>query len=290
MPNPNIDQLLDELYLIDPSLRGQESQVRTALERLMRQTPSLTLSPTTIQKIQTTMMEQPTSLPRRPLPKMFWAGVPLAIAAVTAGILLIPEKAGPKLATQKNSKVSIISGPAAAFGSFTAAQHVNRSSTTAESTSTKDSAGGAMVLPSIGIVPPSSTVVYSYTGTFAIPQSPVLQRERGFSAGSSIAAGGVVDLSSLSGLRLDYVTATQQTDDGYTVTIDYREGCVSMYKQSASMVDIKSATSIAPDRPVAQTTMSLEKAITVAKAFAGKHGIDLLAYDVPCRRNYRSIK
>lgn len=282
MPNPTIDQLLEELYDLDPTLRTQSDAVRQALERMISTTPTLTLSPHLIQQIQTSMMNQPVSPKRTPVPKTFWAGIPLALAAVTAGVLFLPTPKNSTPSQRSGSKVAIHAGSANAFGSFDGATPVNRTAAGESTSTTKDSAAGAISAPSIGIVPPTATITYSYNKPFTIPQLPVLKRDRGFDSGVGISSGGLANLSTFRGLKLDYANATQQTDDGYSITVDYRDGNISMYKQSGvSVSDKQTLTTLAPGRPVAETTITVVKAVAAAKSFASAHGISLSAYDEP---------
>lgn len=283
MPNPNIDQLLDELYVIDPSLRGHESQVRAALVRLMRQSPSFTLSPTTIQTIQTSMMEQQ-PVEKRKLAWPALIGIPSIAAAVVAGFLLYPKSPTPN-SSGSSKGVTITAKGSSAFGAFVDGTRVNANRNalaTSESdvaTPTKDS-GAGMILPS------GASASFVYADQITIPQLPVLQRTKGFSSNASLSAGGLLNLGTIDGLRVDTLSASQQTADGYYVSIDYRDGNVSMYKNSGlfkSMAEPavlgtrEGVSSVAPD----VSTMSKTSAVSAAKTFAQTHGISTAGYADP---------
>jgi hypothetical protein len=142
----------------------------------------------------------------------------------------------------------------------------------------------------IGISVLNTTATYSYDGSISIPNFPVLQRVKGLSGASGITAGGLLSLDSFGGLRVDSATATQTTDDGYTIMVDYREGTVSMYKNSGvsrvypmiepAVLGTKEGISSTP-APSIQESISTTEAITKAKQFADRHGIPVGNYGAP---------
>lgn len=59
MNRPDIQQILEELYAVDPSLRAQESQLRSLLEKMLRARPDVKIDQAFAQNLKRTLLSTP---------------------------------------------------------------------------------------------------------------------------------------------------------------------------------------------------------------------------------------
>lgn len=278
----SLQSLLDELYQLDPSLRQHEPRLRVVLEKLLLAQPHFSPSPDTLYQLKQKLMTEPRPAMNRRAP--LFAIPAIAIVAVVIYVATQQSPQQTNTPPARSSAISIDTTKENAFGDFLTGQ---RQSTTTTTSSDKESSGaGDSATSSSLIARPADFVSYTYsiTGEYSLPTLAVLKRQKGLSGGSSLSASSLFSTSSFSGLRLDSVTASQTTDDGYSVSIDYRDGLVSIYRQSS----LSSKDLIAETRPSgtstsesSMTTVSDETALSVAKKFLSDHKISVDGYDQP---------
>jgi len=278
---PSLQSLLDELYQLDPSLRQQEPRLRVILEKLLVAQPHFTPSPDTLYQLKQKLMTEPRPTMNRRAP--LFAIPALALVAVVVYVATQQSPQQTNTPSTKSSAVSIDTTKENAFGNFLAGQRQSTATTVSDK---ETSAAGDSDTSSSLIARPADFVSYTYsiTGEYSLPTLAVLKRQKGLSGGSSLSASSLFSTSSFSGLRLDAVTASQTTDDGYSVSIDYRDGLISIYRQSS----LSSKDLIAETRPSGTstsegsvTTVSDETALSVAKKFLSDHKISVDGYDQP---------
>lgn len=167
---------------------------------------------------------------------------------------------------------------AVAFGDFSTGSIQGKMSTP-----TTDSATGAGGTAGLAIRPTiaGSGTIFRYAGQLPdLPNLPVLRRDpvidrTAFVASLEQTMGAIIHLKQFTDLRGQMVTLTERTADGYTVTIDFTRGSVSLYKQAAA-TDLKmlSATAGGTNAPAAKAITD-DQVISVARQFLGDHGVSL---------------
>lgn len=234
----------------------------------------------------------------------------VGVGLVIAVVLLFREQETPST-TQRRQAVHVENVRASAFGSFADASPTSAPSFDTSTAGLRQAAdattGEGSTEPGVVTVMPEpapeeiiSTVYVLPDGPIAIPSLPVLKRDATSAAaaltqtlrGSSFAG---LSLSEFSDLEIDSLTASEQREGGYAISIEPRAGTVSLYRNWAfggepvPMVKTfaeERAALLAPDDPglTVADLPSDETLIGAANGFLDRYGIDRSAYSAPVVR------
>ncbi|MBI2984310.1 MAG: hypothetical protein HYY50_01675 [Candidatus Kerfeldbacteria bacterium] len=308
--DPHIRQLLEEIYQSQPALRQQEPQLAAWLEQFMVARPTVQLTPDFRQQLRQKLLAAARSTSQPPslstdswfMPK--WI-IPAAATAVIIAVaipltnLLMP-KAPP---TTTGPGVTIATVGADAFGSLASATKQSLSATSPtggaaerrsatapvtadDSTGLGTGVGTTIVEP----VPPESVKRYEfiYDGPIAIPDLPILMRQATLRAGT---VTGLIDDVGLIGsepfrsYQPQYLTVAQSVADGLTLSIDYVNGSISLYRNQTVALD--RGISVGVESPVSLEQVQLaslppdDELITVANRFLDQYGISRQGFGQP---------
>lgn len=277
----SVDDYIQELIDHDPSLLQRQDEARKIVADIIQQRPQTTLSSTHFDHVRTLLMQQPL-----PSTHQSFRWLPLALAVPVMAVLVIVV--WPTIRPSKNvvstSGVNIQLAGSNAFGllagvstSSIRTSNVNQPAAQDVQTST---AAGADASAKLGSIDGEYRFpVFTYAADTAIPQRQVLQRVKTLSGvvegiGS---AGGLLDLKTFSDVRTDNITWSQQTADGYTISVDVRQGVISLYRNAG---DVRIAT---PERAVSAAVgdVTEEQAVTIAADFLQRHHIDISGLGQP---------
>lgn len=273
----NIRELLNELYADDPSLRAREAELVTLIMTLRSAKPSQPIDAKFKAQLRAALLVKSTA-PRSTMTPwvraLTWTA-PIAAVAVVAVIVAqnVPTTKTPQT---DGTKLVITNESRDAFGKL--------AFTTAESTSRPQSGGGVETAPddkmTIMPAPDYRVTVFSAPDDWTIPQLPVLRRSMELGRGlTSILDGLDLDLVSLTAMKnvqLDYLTLSEQAEDGYSITVDRLSGQLSLSKKYSRDMTVKE---LAPGAPLPADDVI----ITAANTFLKKYGIatnDLAAPEI----------
>ncbi len=286
MPH-SAESFLRELYTLDPSLRARDQELQQTVALLLAQRPHITPNELFIEQLHTKIMEQPIKNPSTT--SFRWMPL-LAIPALAAIALVVYPYLTPSTATKTDDAVTVTQARGQAFGVLTS-QNVTNSRSSATPSATKDmsatpvngeveSGSGTSALP---MDLSYAMAVYTYGGTITIPHLDVLKRNKtlGGLPSADGASVSLLDLGSFSGLRTDQMTWSQRTADGYTITVDGREGTINIYRDSGmvrALSDVASPDGTVSSGSASTATVTDTQAIRIAGSFLTKHGISTESY------------
>ena len=256
---------LTELYEIDPSLQEHEAELIHLIETLLKHNPKIAIDQQFVQQLRTKLQDRASTLSSShsffsflTMPKYS-----LAIIGALAGILVT----GPTVYYMTNSNTALPqatneeaqdlfafrASEAAdkAFGTLSATEPGLGSGNPATISARPQSGGGG---PAYGMAggggdmavdgkmiapyPPEGITQLNYVykgGDFAMPtgEVTVYKRVRGNLnlpgvSGLASADLGILNLSAFPGLKIDSLTAYQDTKNGYMISLNMRDGSMSV--------------------------------------------------------------
>lgn len=311
---PNITQILDDLYEVDPSLREHEARLRPLILELIEVRSDLAINPAFRSRLRAMLMEKISHQHvAKPSFGFFFAGrsmytmasVLVLILVVAASVMII-NRGGDQVAFEQD----ITKTKDEAFGPLTVAPAGGRGGDGGVETSGQKSLNTAASAPSVGvgggygggsdttkrsslIYPvPQPAYTFKYTGdpiSLTDKTVEVLRRVKG--ASLAPAFNSVIKQLNVSGINLSSFGASKiqnlvlagSEPDGYTITIDFFEGFIGISKTTP----FPGPRCMAPEKclynqpPAINQKPDDTKLINAANKFLEGHGINTSAYGEP---------
>ncbi len=311
-----IDDILIDLYALDPSFRDHDAELRKLIEKLILVRPEVVLDETFRANLKLALAERAQQLSHRTSSRpsspfvfmnkivVLGGGAVLSLAILVAifafqggGIVLSPD------GNIAGIEITRVGGNA--FGPLSSLQNgagdkaAGMGAVAPRPQGGGGFGGGGVAENLSGIATPSPAMPYVptrysfvYNGNAVdIPDTiDVLKKIKGGVAdGSSVLqlsqlAGGLIEPSSLRG-SLDSFTVVDSNDFGYVTTVSLTEGTVSMYQNWQTWPAAKRCALGCPEGaypPIAPTDIpSDDQIITIANDFLASRGIGRTNYGEP---------
>jgi hypothetical protein len=296
MKNPDISQILEELYALDPSLKEHGPALQRLLPQIVAAKPSVVVNEEFRNELRAKLAEAA----HQPQPTGLRATVfhPRSLALAMLVVLVV----GGALAYQNfrpggaQNGVLIVARGDQAFGSLsglvagTLATERNASDAlgSGEAVSSMPRSGGMGASDEVSIMPYPDVApemfTYKVRGTVPVPSQasmPVFMRAVERMYVGTLSSFGLIDTR---GLRNPfYEMISLRTEDGYTISIDASTGSVSFYafEGHGGVAVTRPATKEligSAERPAA---IPESEAISIANAFVKKYGISTAGYKAP---------
>lgn len=203
-------------------------------------------------------------------------GTFLAVAVAIALVVSIPwwrrsQKEPP------SSKVPIFPVGNEAFGKLEREKLLASSPSEADGTTDVSVVRIAPVPPQPIPVPVPTMYQYVYRGTLTLPDLPVLKRQARTDFSATALVGprplGLVDIAGFQNVKPQYFTLAEETGSGYSLSIDYLNGSITLSKSFAASEKIRAESG----EPVVATTPEKLPAdselIQIAQQFLDRSGI-----------------
>ncbi|MBI5404615.1 MAG: hypothetical protein HY976_00140 [Candidatus Kerfeldbacteria bacterium] len=281
----NLNNILDELYAIEPSLKSNPDVPKIVVTLLaarpvvaVDEAFRMQLRQRLLQRSEPVRTARPVSMFKQP-----WLyAVPVA---VIAAIFIFPKLrpgGNPVPGPGNGPAVTVQSTGDRAFGVLSTATLTAESTATRQAAAATDSttATPPTVAPSSLLVKPDVLTYYKYVYSgpalqLANAQLNVFERQPGAElvATSNVLNAidlGTLDLQTFGSMNVQNITLTQP--DGFTLNISQPDGSISLYRAQTSFI-----------RPAAGETGAIpdDEAIKIATDFLGQHGIDVSLYGQP---------
>ena len=311
-----IDDILIDLYALDPSFRDHDAELRKLIEKLILVRPEVVMDETFRAHLKLALVERAQQLSHKTssrslFPFVFMnkfivlgGGAVLSLVVLVAifafqGGNIVPSPDGNVAAIQ----ITQVGGNA--FGSLSSLQNssgdkaVGMGAAAPRSQSGGGFGGGGAMESSSGIAAPSPAMPYVptrysfvYNGNAVeIPDTiDVLKKIKGGVAGGSSVSqlsqlvGGLIEPSSLNG-SLDSFTIIDSNDFGYVTTVSLTEGTVSMYQNWQTWPAAKRCAFGCPEGPyppiAPSDILSDDRIIGIANDFLVSRGISRANYGEP---------
>jgi len=312
--NKKVEQILEDLYLIDNSLREYQTELEEIVEKLLAAKPEVEINEQFKQDLRRQILARIEQIkgqePAKSIKSMFKFnklsygiyGAVLSLIVVVVGAYFINQQGilvgSPKLGL--GDKFAVNSLPDGAFGSLTAEETTSSELGTggsgrAQSEATGIGGGGGM--PGVG--PELIKYNYTYNGDDLVldqDKVEVLRRIKG-KASSGIANlikninFGMVDLSNFSNADLETASFVQDKELGYAVYVNFREGSISINSHWQAWKDILGICyeqgCVRPEPLDISDIPSEERLIEIADRFIKEYNIKMDNYGQPeTRRNW----
>lgn len=249
---PELQEVLDELYKEDPSLRLQEADLIPLLQALITSRPDATFNARVRSRLKQDLLRgHAQSYPRPSFISSFFPSMPSfkpwiapagALAMVLVAVTVSAWRSSPDAATPPLVASNITSVSPRAFGDLgmAAVQTGRGGEGVSVSAVAQNPVGGSakLMMQDAMIARPMPEIRYRYVYDGELPnwesQLNVYKRVKGVSQLSSLiqpltdTARGLIDLTSLQNLQLQTFTALQDEPYGYAVTVDLSEGMVNL--------------------------------------------------------------
>jgi len=323
MNKNKIKEILEELYLIDESLKEHQVELEKIIEKLLAAKPKVEINEQFKQELRRELLARIEEIKGQESvsPNKFMnifsfnrlsyalVGGALAIALVIGGVYYANQKGfligQPELGLAIKFSTTALSDEA--FGSL---KSETQEVSTDEQLGIGNATGvGSAVAPGkgggggFGIVPPDITQYrYLYKGEDLVLEQDkveVLKREKGI-ASSEITNlirnmnFGMVDLSSFANARLDSVNFIDDKDFGYAVFVNFSEGTISINYNMWGWQEVLGMCfdpgCVRPEPLKESDIPSEEKIIEVADNFIGDYGIKIDNYGQPETRRDQLIE
>ncbi len=258
-----VDQLVEEILHIEPSLRSSREQVRAAVEVLLQLEPDLEPDAAFVSRLRTKLLlaeEKPrsysffSSFMNTQKTSMVLVPV-LATLVVVVGIGAYYAKAPGSSSVEKNTRVAFVSVSPGAFGSLVGASGNSGALESASARDTSDVAvdptvsprpamtglvgagGGSPSMAADKMIAPAIMYTYVYEGDdIAVPSAdlPVFRRNKALNASGNSMFGTVsklfpnINLRPLADARIQNINFVQDKKDGYTASVDFDDARVSI--------------------------------------------------------------
>ena len=321
MNNQKIKEILEELYLIDESLKEYQVELEKIIEKLLAAKPDVEISEQFKQELRRELLARIEEIKSQESVKLNkfmnifnfsklsygLVGGALAVVLIIGGAYYANQKGflfgQPKLSLGIEFSTTALSDEA--FGSLKTETQAG----TAEGELGTGGAGiGSAVAPGVGgggpgVMPPDIVNYrYLYKGEDLVleqAQVEVLKREKG-KASSGIANliksmnFGMVDLSSFSDARLDSVSFIEDKDFGYAVYVNFSEGSISINYNMWGWQEVLGMCfepgCVRPEPLKESDIPSEERIIGVADSFIREYGINTDNYGQPESRRASLIE
>jgi hypothetical protein len=309
MTKQTIHQILDELYLLDPSLKQHESILIGLIETIIASRPTFTIDETFVADLKRQLMNTPkTESFGEKLTNLFanmtykkYAGLAGAGALLTA-LIVIPALTLSTLKQQEGISFGLIIEPTKnqAFGILSDSVSANNPSAEnfgggglaemkqAENTALSYDASRSMI-----ILPPEFEIKYNYLYNGEIPKLSetvnVLKRVKDKTAARQAASViknlkfDLIDLSKFGDFNLQNLTLSQDKPFGHVINLNLEEGNISINEnwQTWPQSQCQDEACFARERISFEQVPSDEVLINIAKNFIEQHNISLENYGEP---------
>lgn len=306
-----ISDILKDLYAIDPQLRAHERELITLVSDLLRLKPNTQFDPRFASQLRAELVRthtRPVSSPYASffVSRLFYGVVASAITlliAVPATFIATQKAVLPNrpivfnpfsnqvkdLTTGTSPRQQISSKGTNAFGklafvSTSTSANTNSSNTGVSSTATSSQMGITATAPAPVTNPlvknQAEEYTYEYKGdptTLQVDQGKVFKRMKGIASNRQLSdliqysKFNLTNLSTFNDLNLKNMILSEDKSLGYTITINFTEGVVSIDPE-AGYWGKATSTSPTPDNATL---------ISIANAFLKSHGIDTSIYSTP---------
>lgn len=301
-----VRDILNDLYTVEPTLVQREAELIPIIQKLLAAKPDAHLDPAFRDQLRQKLAHRLavrsttpffTFFTMRKLSYALFGVFALAVIGVgTYAYINRPTTNTPvATTTDKAPRIAITNRDASAFGNFTSNPLATQSARLGEALgsggSTKTSTD--MAAPSALSRPAVATVYeYVYKGEpLTIPTASVLKRTNQLPSSTlesvlKSANLGLIDLEKFSNLKVQQIALAEDKDQGYSVSVDLREGAISMYQNWERWAQpLREAignvnTSVTPTLP------SDEQLIATANAFLDQYSIPRSAYGTPVVPKY----
>jgi hypothetical protein len=299
--NNQIKQILEEIYLLDPSLKKQEENLENLLKNLISSKPEVEIDTQFKEELKQELLQQAKQIKTEEvevskLGGIFAGKLPYALSGAVFSLLIVAGgvyyayQAGyfskdSEIKLSGNVRVDSVSKERA-FGSLAGGEEV-KATGGAEAETAEGVGAGIMGTgggsPQIAPRPGErKTYHYIYDGELNLDKDKVkvLKRTKG-NLNDSAMSGLVkslnfdsINLQSFNNSQVRNISFEQKGDNGYSVFVDLKNESVSINTNWRNWTEDKKPLTAA-DLP------SEDKIIGVADEFIKKHGISLKAYGEP---------
>ncbi len=311
-------KILEDLYLIDPSLKAHEQKLITLIDELMKSKPDTHFDESFARELKKKLLLQPAAVAEK---ASFWSFLAMPRLAFTGGAFALVLAVAVLVSQPDPSSLQVQFGTAEvsrvksqAFGSLGGGSATANSATEATSAPMAygmgggrggDGAGAAtmlgqpdaisskMIAP--GIVAPYYSYTFSYKGeAFDLKDKTLDVFKRTKSENGDMGLAQALMGASLNGINLrSFANAgltsfelAQSTPDGYSISVNLREGTIGInggnnyYRTMPANCDANGCTEQYKPLTLAEVPAD-SKLIAVADQFVKDHGIDISSYGTP---------
>lgn len=305
-----IQNILLELYAIDPDLREHEEQLKQVIEKIIAQKPQVKIDDVFVKNLRKKILETES---KKPFTfsllfmnnKLLWAGTAALLAVLVIGVPLYLNQSSKYSSSLAQLDTSVPSGITSvaqrAFGSLVAP-----ASSRSETMSLGRGAGGggspaaAQTNPAMAnssmldakMIAPAFNYSFKYTGApFTVEEKTLPVYKRLKSSGNAAALArlltginnGLIDLNLFKNIKLQNITMIEDRDDAFMINFDFFEGRVSLSPAYERWYQPKCVNGVCEyarqltekDVPPAATL------IDIANKFVADYKIDLSHYGQP---------
>ncbi|MFP4514663.1 MAG: hypothetical protein ACLFNO_01500 [Parcubacteria group bacterium] len=303
MNNDKINQILKDLYEIDPNLKKQEKELREIIKKLLASKPEVKIDQEFVRDLREKIVQdnkKQVAFKFNYMNKLIYAGIGMAVMA----LVLIPyyNNKGDNFSLDKfakNDGVNIEVVDEKAFGTL-----ADLSSNPTGNLESSNQAGGETGIMGLGsaemrsseessdssasIMPMPTPVQYEYEyvgDSFEIEKdnTEVVKRIKSadFLADSVVSLNsldiGGIDYSNFNNLKVNNISLHEDKDSGYIVSIDSKEQKISIYKNWQSWPE----ESALNERLTISDVPSDESIIAIADIFIDNYDLDMSPYAEP---------
>lgn len=261
--NKQLRSILDDLYVLDPSLKSHEQELIPLVEKLLKAKPHAEPDPAFVQKLRVLLNEKSEARSTKSemssslfsflsLPKSLYAvtGVVLGVL-LTAPIMYSVLQSTPSWTTSPSNENVLFSSYNISDASKRAFGEIGTSTVAQSEAYGRGGGGGGGIRPQSGgggdgnvpvmdtmMYPPELTQ-YRYVFEGELPELPtdtvdVFKRNKDtLPANASrfleMMNTGLLNLASFAGMKVDSINVYQEKEFGYTANVNFRDGSISMY-------------------------------------------------------------
>ena len=286
-----VRDILQDLYAVEPTLQQREAELIPIIQKLLAAKPDAHLDPAFRDELRQQLVRRVSVRSATPLfsfftmRKLSYAIMGLFVLAIVGvgTYTYVTRKEPTSVATPdvvSNPRVAITNRAATAFGAFSSAPAAAESAQLGQplglggGAPTKATSDTASASPLIAPATPT-TYEYVYTGeALTIPSASVLKRSNQLPSSTldsvlKSANLGLIDLEKFTNLKVQQIALAEDKDQGYSVSVDLREGSMSVYQNWETWAQTATARDVATHN-VNDTTAALpgdEVLIARANAF-----------------------
>lgn len=291
MPD-QLQDILKELYAVEPTLAQREAELVPIIQKLLAAKPDVQVDPAFREKLRTQLIQKTlqtspvTFFAMRKFSYALFAVFVVAIAGVGAYSLLQKQNASPSQTTTLTQGLLVTNRESAAFGTLGVISTAPKQSGGGTSLTAEDASSRSSLIAPV----PTQNVRYEYKGdALTLPALPVLKRVKGFS-GTNVQGiltslnAPLAKMESFANLAVQQVTFAENKENGYTITLDALAGTASIYQNWERWAVSSKAM---PETATARDLNNLpadNELIAVATAFLETHGISREGYGTPVVR------
>lgn len=291
-----VRDILQDLYSVEPALQQREAELVPIIQKLLAAQPAAQVGLAFREKLRSQLVQKisqhspVTIFSMRKLSYALFGIFVLAVVGVGTYAYLNRSTTNSSVATVPSEvpRIVITNRDAAAFGNFSS--NPTERSQSGGGGSTKVATDTSVASPSIAPAVPT-TYEYQYVGeSLTIPMASVLKRSNQLPSSTldsvlKSANLGLIDLEKFSSLKVQQIALAEDKDQGYSVSVDLREGVISLY-QNWERWTLPLREAVGNVNTSAPTLPADEQLISTANAFLDQYGIPRNAYGAPVVPKY----